>query len=168
MRHGAGPFMAGASVVADKTIPAIKEVFVELEGLRRDGPTEEELALAKESIRLAMPGRFETSGDVAAAVADLVVYDLPLDEYAKRPARIDAVSAADVKRAAAEYLESKAMTVIIVGDKSKLAPQLDGLGLGAFEERDAYGNPLGAAPKADAPKADAPKADTPKAGAPKK
>jgi zinc protease len=141
MRHGAGPFLAGASVVAEKTVPAIKEIFVEIEGLRRDGPTEDELALAKESIRLAMPGRFETVGDVAAAVSDLVVYDLPLDDLEKKLARIDAVTTADVKRVAGEYLKADAMTVIVVGGKATLAPQLDALGLGAFEERDAYGNP---------------------------
>ena len=153
MRHGAGPFLTGASVHAEKTIPAIKEIFVELEGLRSGGPTGEELSLAKESIRMAMPGRFETAGDVAAAIADLVVYDLPLDEYEKRPGRIDAVTAADVKRVAAEYLEAKAMTVVVVGSKATLAPQIESLGLGPFEERDAYGNAVvaGAAPaKTDA------------------
>jgi len=156
MRHGAGPFLAGASVFAEKTVPAIKEVFVEIEGLRRDGPTEEELALAKESARLAMPGRFETAGDVASAVADLVVYDLPLDEYEKRSARIEAVTAADVKRVAAEYLKADAMSVVVVGDKATLAPQLDSLGMGPFEERDAYGNPVTAKPDAAKP-APAPK-----------
>ena len=152
MRHGAGPFLAGASVQAEKTIPAIKEIFVELEGLRSGGPTEEELSLAKESIRMAMPGRFETAGDVAAAVSDLVVYDLPLDEYEKRPARIDAVTAADVKRVAAEYLESKVMTVVVVGSKATLAPQIESLGFGPFEERDAYGNPVTTKPDAAKPK----------------
>ena len=152
MRHGAGPFLAGASVHAEKTIPAIKEIFVELEGLRSGGPTAEELSLAKESIRMAMPGRFETAGDVAAAISDLVVYDLPLDEYEKRPARIDAVTAADVKRVAAEYLESKVMTVVVVGSKATLAPQIESLGFGPFEERDAYGNPVTAKPDAAKPK----------------
>ncbi|HSO33398.1 MAG TPA: pitrilysin family protein [Labilithrix sp.] len=159
MRHGAGPFLAGASVFAEKTVPAIKEVFTEIEGLRRDGPTDEELALAKESIRLAMPGRFETVGDVASAVADLVVYDLPLDDFEKKLGRIDAVTAADVKRVAVEQLKSDTMTVVVVGGKATLAPQLESLGLGAFEERDAYGNPVptGAGlPKTDA-KASAPK-----------
>jgi predicted Zn-dependent peptidase len=148
MRHGAGPFLAGASVFAEKTVPAIKEVFVELEGLRRDGPTEEELALAKESIRLAMPGRFETAGDVASAVADLVVYDLPLDEFDKKLQRIDAVTAADVKRVAAEYLKADTMSVVVVGGKATLAPQLETLGMGPFEERDAYGNLVTAKPDA--------------------
>lgn len=151
MRHGAGPFLAGGSVFAAKTVPAIKEVFNELEGLRRDGPTDDELALAKESIRLGMPGRFETAGDVASAVADLVVYDLPLDEFDKRLARVEAVTAADVKRVAADYLKADAMSVIVVGDKASLAPQLDALGMGAFEERDAYGKPLTSAAPAGKP-----------------
>ena len=152
MRHGAGPFLVAAAVFADKTGPAIKEVFTELEGLRRDGPTEDELALAKESIRLAMPGRFESVSDVAAAVSDLVVYDLPLDEYEKRSARIEAVTAADVKRVAAEYFGSDAMTVVVVGDRKTVLPQIEVLELGAVDERDAYGNPVtaGAAVKTPA------------------
>lgn len=144
MRHGAGPFLVAAAVFADKTGPAIKEVLNELEGLRRDGPTEEELALAKESIRLAMPGRFESVSDVAGAVADIFVHDLPLDEYEKRPARIDAVTAADVKRVASEYFTSDTMTIVVVGDKATVLPQIEALGLGGVDERDAYGNPLGA------------------------
>jgi len=144
MRHGAGPFVVAAPVVADKTVPAIQEMFAELDGMRRDGPTDEELALAKESILLGMPGRFEAVTDVAAALADLAVYDLPLDEYAKKPARIEAVTAADVKRVAGELLHRDAMTVIVVGDKAKLASESIALGLGPLEERDAYGNVVSA------------------------
>jgi zinc protease len=145
MRHGAGPFLVGAAVHADKTGAAIKEVLNELEAIRKDGPTEDELALAKESIRLAMPGRFEGISDVAAALADLVIYDLPLDEYEKRVARVDAVTAADVKKIAVEYLGSDAMTIIVVGERATVTPQLDALGLGARDERDDFGNPLTAA-----------------------
>lgn len=146
MRHGAGPFQVLAPVVADKTIPAIKEVIAELDGIRQGGPTEDELALAKESILLAMPGRFETVADVASALSDLLTYDLPLDYFEKRPARIEAITAEDVKRVAQDLLSSDAMTVIVVGDKAKLAPELETLGRGPFEERDVYGNVV----KADA------------------
>jgi predicted Zn-dependent peptidase len=142
MRHGAGPFLAGASVHADKTVDSIRETMLEIEGFRREGPTDEELALAKENLRMAMPGRFETASDVTAAISDLVVYDLPLDDYEKRAARIDALTAADIKRVAATFLNSNAMTVVIVGNKAVLTPQLEALGLGPVEERDAYGNPI--------------------------
>ncbi|MBX3204770.1 MAG: insulinase family protein [Labilithrix sp.] len=145
MRHGAGPFLVAAAVFADKTGPAIKEALSELDGLRRDGPTVEELALAKESIRLAMPGRFEGVSDVAGAVSDLFVHDLPIDDYEKRPARLEAVTADDVKRVALEYFGSDAMTIVVVGDKATVLPQVDALGFGPADERDAYGNPIGAA-----------------------
>lgn len=142
MRHGAGPFAVNAPVFADKTVAAIQEIVHELEGIRRDGPTEDELALAKESLRLAMPGRFETVLEVTSALADLVVHDLPLDDFDKRLSRIEAVTAADVKRVATEWLDPKAMTVIVVGDKGKLTPELDKLGLGPIDERDPFGNPV--------------------------
>lgn len=141
MRHGAGPFLVAAPVYADKTGAAIKEVFSEIEGLRKEGPTPDELALAKESIRLAMPGRFETASDVAAAISELVVYDLPLDDYEKRLARIDAVTADDVKRVATQLLASDTMTLVVVGDKKTVGPQLESLQLGDVDERDPYGNP---------------------------
>lgn len=138
MRHGAGPFAVSAAVFADKTIPAIEEVLKELEGLRQGGPTEDELALAKESWLLAMPGRFETAADVATAFGDLLVHDLPTDDYDQRRARVLAVTAADVQRVAKEWFSPDAMTIIVVGDKAKLEPEL--AKLGALEERDSFGN----------------------------
>lgn len=140
MRHGAGPFLVAGSIHAEKTVPAIKEIFTELEALRKDGPSEDELALAKESIRASMPGRFEGVSDVTNAISELVVYDLPLDDFEKRLVRYEAVTAADVKRAAADWLDPKTMTVLVVGDKKKLSAELDTLALGAFEERDPWGN----------------------------
>lgn len=143
MRHGAGPFTVGGAIFTDKTGAAVKEILSELESLRKDGPTEEELSHAKEHLRLAMPARFETSTDVTSALADLVVYDLPLDDYERRSERIESVKPADVKRVAAEYFSSESMTVVVVGDKAAVSPQLDPLGLGTLDERDPFGNPLG-------------------------
>ncbi len=150
MRHGAGPLYVGAPVFADKTVPAIKEMIAEVDGLRTGGPTDDELALAKENILLAMPGRFESVDSITNAMSEIAVYDLPLDEFEKRPARIEAIGAADVRRIANEMLDSKAMTVVVVGDKGKLASEIDTLGLGPIDERDPYGNAI-AAPSA-APK----------------
>lgn len=58
------------------------------------------------------------------------------------------------------------MSVVVVGGKATLAPQLETLGMGPFEERDAYGNLVTAKPDAKpAPKsadAKAPSAPTKK------
>jgi predicted Zn-dependent peptidase len=142
MRHGPGPFTAGGAMVADKTRESVKELLFEIERIRSEDVSPEELSDAKENLRLAMPGRFETVSDVTGALADLVVYDLPLDEYATRPARIAAVTAADVKRVASTYLHPSSMVVIVVGDRAKVEPELEILRLGKIEVRDAYGDPV--------------------------
>ena len=140
MRHGAGPFSAGGAIIADKTAPAIHELFTEISGLRDAEVTAEELSGAKESIRLAMPARFETVSAVTDALADLVVHDLKNDEYEKRPARIDAITAADVKKAAQAHLHPQKMKVVVVGDRKALGESLEALHMGAAEVRDAYGD----------------------------
>lgn len=146
MRHGAGPFLAGGAVFADKTTPAIKEIFAEVEGLRHDGPTEAELALAKAYALDGMSGIFETTGGVASAFADLAVYGLPLDDYTARRERFAKVDAAAVKRAVDEVLRKDGLLVVVVGDRAKLAPSLTELGLGEPELRDAWGDPIHAPP----------------------
>ena len=78
--------------------------------------------------------------DVATSLAELAIYDLPLDEYQTRSRRLKAVSAADVQRVAAEIMRGEAMTVVVVGEGAKLAPGLGALGHGVVEEPDVLGN----------------------------
>jgi predicted Zn-dependent peptidase len=141
-RHAAGNFSIGGNIVADKTGPAIVEIFKELRAIRELPVKDEELRAAKENIQRALPGRFETVGEVTGALSDLAVYGLPLDEYATRPARIEKVGAADVLAAARAHLHPDTIKVVVVGDRAKLEPTLELLHLGAMEEVDAYGDPL--------------------------
>ena len=140
LRHGAGPFSAGGAIVADKTAPAIHEHFTEIDAMREREVSPGELADAKEAIRQGMPGRFETVGAVTDALSDIAIYGMPVDEYATRPARIDAVTAADVKRVAAAHLHPRSMKVVVVGDRATLEPALEVLHMGLPEIRDPYGD----------------------------
>jgi predicted Zn-dependent peptidase len=140
MRHGAGPFNAGGAIFSDKTGPAIHELFTEITRMAQEDVRDEELADAKEFIKLGMPGRFETVTDVTGALEDLFVYDLPLDEYATRAQRIAAVTAADVKKVAAAHIHPRTLKIIVVGDRAKLEPGLESLHLGTPELRDAFGD----------------------------
>jgi predicted Zn-dependent peptidase len=142
LRHGPGPFVAGGSIFAEKTVDAIKEVLKEIDRIRAEAVTADELADAKEYLRLGMPGRFETVSAIGGAVGDLFVYGLPLDEYATRQKRIDAITAADVQRVAKALLHPDELRIIVVGDRKKLEDGLKGLGLGDIEARDAYGDVL--------------------------
>jgi zinc protease len=55
------------------------------------------------------------------------------------PARLAAVTAADVQAAAKRYLDPQRLMVIAVGDRKKIGPQLDKLKLGPVEVRDSEG-----------------------------
>ena len=140
MRHGAGPFVAGGAIFADHTADAVRELLKQVMRIQQEPVTAAELADAKENARLALPARFERLDDVTGSLQDLAVYDLPLDEYATRAARIDAVTAADVQRVAKQWLHPDAMRVIVTGDRAKIDASLQALGLANGEElRDAYG-----------------------------
>jgi zinc protease len=140
MRHGAGPFVAGGAMFADHTADAVRELLKQVTRIQQEPVTPAELADAKENARLALPARFERLDDVTGALEDLAVYDLPLDEYATRAARIDAVTAADVQRVAKQWLHPDAMRVVVTGDRAKIDASLQALGLANGEElRDASG-----------------------------
>jgi zinc protease len=145
MRHGAGWFSAGGNIVADKTAPAIAELFKEVRAMRDRPVSDEELETAKQNLKRAMPGRFETVSDVTNALSDIAIYGLPIDEYTTRPARIDKVTTDDVLKAAKAHLHPDQLKIVVVGDKAKLEPTLETLHLGPVEERDAYGDPVRAA-----------------------
>ncbi|WP_437726220.1 M16 family metallopeptidase [Sorangium sp. So ce861] len=169
MRHGAGPFSAGGAVVRENTGPAVKEILAEIERMRREPVTIEELADAKANLIRQLPARFETAGATASTVASLAVYDLPLDEFGTRPARIQRITPADVQRVAQKYLVPEQLRVVLVGDAGAVGEQLSALQLGEVIVQKAPGATAGppAAGKPAAPQAGKPAAPAaPQAGKP--
>ena len=75
-------FFAYAPVQTDKTVESLVEINKEMrEILSSRLPTKEELAKAKDSQTLRLPGRFETKNAVLGAVVDMVQYGIPEDYY---------------------------------------------------------------------------------------
>jgi zinc protease len=140
MRHGAGPFTAGGAIFTEHTADAARILLTHVARVRDERVTDEELADAKENAKLALPARFEGVEDVAGALQDLAVYDLPLDEYAVRAARIEAVTAEEIQRVAKKLLHPESMRVVVAGDRTKIEKEL--ASLGPIEVRDAYGEPV--------------------------
>jgi zinc protease len=140
--RGGGPFYAGAQVRTDVTAPAAKELFAELNRIHTDPATPAELKLAKDSSLRSLPADFETVGNEAGLMAELFVYNLPTDYFQKLPARFEAVTAADVAKAATEYIHPDNLIVMAVGDKAKIQGDLEKLNLGPIELRDESGNLL--------------------------
>jgi zinc protease len=138
LRHGAGAFAAGGAMFAEHTADAAREITSQIDRIRSEPVKAEELADAKENAKLALPARFESVDELTGVREDTAVYGMPLDEYAQRAARIDAVTAADVQRVAKKWLHPEAMRIVIAGDRAKVEHSL--MDLGAIETRDAYGD----------------------------
>lgn len=130
MRQTPGPFFAAAGVQTDKTVESLTEFFKEIDGVREPVP-DEELSRAKSLEALSFPGTFETTSDMAAQLATLIVYKLPdtfFDEYVPK---IQAVTAADLQRVATQRLNSQTFVVVVAGDLAKIEQPIRNANFGA-------------------------------------
>ena len=134
MRLGPGPFTAGGAIEARHTAAAVKEILAEIERMRREPVTAAELSTAQQYLVRQLPARFETARETASTSAALSLYDLPLDEFAGRAARIEKVTAADVQRVAERTLVDGGRFVVVVGPP-EVRDGLAALGLGEVEVR---------------------------------
>jgi zinc protease len=141
-RRTAGPFLISSGVRTDVTAPSVTEIFKEVRRMRETPLTADELALAKDSLVRSLPAQFETSSSVTASTANIYIYDLGLDYYTKLPGRMSAVTADDVKAAAEKYVVPEKLLIVAVGDRAKIAPELQKLNLGPVETRGADGMPV--------------------------
>jgi len=137
--RGQGPIFLGAGVRTDVTGASIEEILKEVRGIRERPITAEELKLAKDSNTRSLPAYFETTGSSAGTIANIYLYDLPLDYYQTLPGRIAAMTQADVQATANKCYAPDRMLVVAVGDRAKIEPQIEKLKLGQVAFRDLDG-----------------------------
>ncbi|HSG48246.1 MAG TPA: pitrilysin family protein, partial [Longimicrobiales bacterium] len=129
-RRGPGPFSIGTAVDTGVTADAIREAVVEVERYVAGGPTEEEVAAARDYLAGIFPLRLETTGQVASRVAELRVYDLPADFWVGYRDRIRAVTREGAWEAARTHIRPGELAITVVGDAQAVVPALEGLDLG--------------------------------------
>jgi zinc protease len=130
MRRGVGPFAARVAVNTDVTVPATQDILAELEAMRAAPPSSAELHAARDFLVGVFPLRFETPPAVVGALAGLLIHDLPMDELDRYRPAIEAVSAADVEKAAREHIDPSKVAVVMVGDADAILPSLEGAEIG--------------------------------------
>ena len=122
--------LAGGGVETNVTREAVQETLREFNDIRSWRPvTEEEFQAAKASLLQQFPASFETPWQALEQVAQLVSFDLPDDYLRDFTANIEAVTLADVQRAAEEHLLTDSLTLLVVGDREVIEPGLREIGL---------------------------------------
>ena len=137
MRRSAGPFAARAAVNTEVTVPAIVDMIAELDAIRSEAPTADELDAARDYLVGVFPLRFETPGAVVGALSGLVMQGLPDDELARYRGAIEAVDAKAVVAAAKAHVRPAEAAIVLVGDADAFMPALEAANLGPITvERD--------------------------------
>jgi zinc protease len=130
-RRQTGPFAVQASVQTDATAESVEDVLREIAEIGGERPiTADELARAQAALVRGFPRGFETAEQISRAMCQLALYDLPDDYFDLFVPRVKAVTGEVVTSAAARYLPSRDMEVVVVGDRERVMPSLSRLGLG--------------------------------------
>ncbi len=129
-RRGPGPFVVSTAVQSEVTAPALREILSEIDRIRSDRITDEELSLARDYLDGVFPIRYETTGAIASALATLIIYDLTPDYYATYRQNVRAVSADAVLDAAQKHLHPDRLQTVVVGDAKSIRESVGELSLG--------------------------------------
>jgi len=133
MRRGAGPFSVRSAVQTAVTVPAISEILSELDRIRESDVTPVELAAARDYLVGVFPLRFETPGAVVAALGGLFIHSLPDDELARYRREMEAVTIADVRKAAQDHIRTDELAIVAVGDADAVGAELRAAGFDDLE-----------------------------------
>jgi predicted Zn-dependent peptidase len=114
-----GTWTASSEVRTDVTEGAMKEFMYELDRLRAEPVTAEELENAKRAIVGSFALSLESPTSLLANIVTQKLYNLPADYWDTYPQKVAAVTAADVQRVANQYLDKEHLQVVAVGDASK-------------------------------------------------
>jgi len=141
MRRAAGPFLASAEIVSAKSDSALLEFMKELNAIRQS-VSPQELSRAKRYLQLQLPGNFETTQDIAAALVPVAQYGLPLDYYNNYVQSVEAITLSDVSQVAQQYINPASLAIVIVGDRKTIEQALKSTNVGPISIRDLSGRPV--------------------------
>jgi zinc protease len=123
-RRTAGSFRASAEVRTPVTGASLKEFFYELERIRNEAVSDEELKNAKTYLTGTFPIRLETQEGLIDQLVQIKMYDLPADYLQTYRERVMAVTKEDVQRVARQYVTPDTAAIIIVGDGKAIMEQI--------------------------------------------
>lgn len=109
-----GPFQIGLQTRRDQADAALKVVNEVLAGFLRSGPTAAELKAAKQNLADGLALRIDSNAKLLGYLAVIGFYDLPLSYLDDYPARVKAVTAAQVREAFARHVKAENLVTVVV------------------------------------------------------
>ena len=136
-------YLAYANVEEPHTADSAREMRKELVEILGPRPlSAAEIEAAKQAQVRALPGNFESVGEVSAAVGHLIEFGLPEDYWNRYVPKVEALEPAQLKASAAKLVKPEQLTWIVVGDLSKIEAPVRALKLGEVRVLDSDGKQL--------------------------
>lgn len=114
----AGSFTIGLRTRPDQAAQAVSVVREVLGEFLAQGPTEDELREAKQSLIGGFVLRLDSNARLLENVANIAWHDLPLDYLSTWTAQVERLSTADIRAAFARKLQPDRMVTLVLGASS--------------------------------------------------
>lgn len=122
-RRLAGTFRASAEVRTAVTGDSLREFFYELNRIRDEKVSDEEITNAKSYLTGVFPIRIETQDGLSDQIVSMKMFDLADDYLRTYREHVNAVTTADIKRVAQEHVTPNRAAIVIVGDAAEVIEQ---------------------------------------------
>lgn len=123
-RYRDGYWAQVAAVTTEVTGAAIDEIFREIERLQETPPPEEELSGVQNYSAGLFVLRNSTRGGIINVLSYLDLHELPDSWLSNYVSNVFAVTAEEVSETARQYLREEDMTLVVVGDRGRIAEQV--------------------------------------------
>jgi zinc protease len=123
-----GVFYVQAATKSPSTVAATQALLAEINRLKTDPPTADELAKAKDQVLNSFIFHYDSPDKVLNEQVTLAFYGYPPDFLEKYKSGIEKVTAADVSRVANKYIDTTKLATVVVGNQSEIQPPLSTLG----------------------------------------
>jgi zinc protease len=147
-----GSFVVASATKSESTIETIRAILEEIERMTRDPVSEDELALAEDGILNSFVFNFDSKGEIVSRMMNYDYFGYPHDFLSTYQAKIAAVTAGDVLRAAKAHVHPDALVILAVGNDHDFEAPL--ASLGTVRALDISIAPAAASALAEAPAAD--------------
>ncbi|OJI49286.1 Peptidase M16 inactive domain protein [Vibrio vulnificus] len=122
-----GVVVFDAQVRADATIPALMEMENELNEFSQSGMTDDELHFMRQAVGQQDALKYETPGQKAQLIGNILRYSLDEDYLKQRNAIVESIDKAPLNDLAKKWFDPNDYQMIVVGDAKTLRPQLEKL-----------------------------------------
>ena len=131
--------LAGPLVVSLKSAPSdlpgdLDVLLDTMSGMQMSPPTSDRVESAKTRLISSMANRLKTAPGAAEVILDLETFGLGRDYVVNFADRVNAVTPADVQRAAQTYLKPKSVAIVIAGPASRFETPMKKIGTVAVQK----------------------------------